>query len=63
MGDFHDRLAADLVGGAQERFVAELTERAARMLADAVANRHGTLGRMAGQGDRRVPRGMGERRV
>lgn len=38
MGDFHDRLAADLVGGAQERFVAELTERAARMLADAVAN-------------------------
>lgn len=38
MGDFHDRLAADLVGGAQERFVAELTGRAARMLADAVAN-------------------------
>ena len=38
MGDFHERLAADLVGGAQERFVAELTGRAARMLADAVAN-------------------------
>lgn len=38
MADFHDRLAAKLVGGAQEQFVAELTERAAQMLAKSVAN-------------------------
>lgn len=38
MGAYHDRLAEALVGGAQERFVAALSERAASLLATSVAN-------------------------
>lgn len=38
MGGYHDLLAGAIVRGAQERFVAALSERAARLLARSVAN-------------------------
>lgn len=38
MAGYHDLLAAEIVHGAQERFVAALSERAARLLARSVAN-------------------------